>query len=72
MNNNTEIVSKQKEKLYKTNINEINFKRIKIIKTLSEGELDLLSEKEAISYITNKAIEFYFKSDEIQKEIKNL
>lgn len=72
MDKNTEIISEQKEKMYKANINEINLKRIKIIKTLSEGELSLLSEKEAISYITNKAIEFYFKSDEIQKEIQNL
>lgn len=62
----------KKEKNYKVNIDETNFKRVKIIKTLLDEEIGLLSEKEAISYITNKAIEYYFKSDEIQKEIKNL
>jgi len=62
----------QKEKNYRVSVNEQNMKRINIVKTLLAEETETLSDKEATSYIVNKAIESYFKSDEIQEKLKNL
>ncbi|ADR19977.1 hypothetical protein [Calditerrivibrio nitroreducens] len=62
----------EKEKSYRVNVNEVNMKRITIIKALFSEETETLSDKEAINYIVNKAIENYFKSEEIQNKLKNL
>lgn len=62
----------EKEKIYRVNVNEVNMKRITIIKALFSEETETLSDKEAINYIVNKAIENYFKSEEIQNKLKNL
>lgn len=62
----------EKEKIAKIAISDANLKRVNIIKTLIFDEVALLNDKEATSYIVNKAIEKYFKSDEIQKKMQEL
>lgn len=60
------------EKVLKVSLNETNAKRVNIMKTLLSDEVILLSEKESINYIVNKAVEKYFKSEEIQEKMKQL
>lgn len=67
-----ENIMEEKEKSTKVVISDANIKRINIIKTLISDEIELLNDKEATSYIVNKAIEKFFKSDEIQKKMQEL
>jgi hypothetical protein len=51
----------------RVNLNIKNIKRIKIMGTLLENEVQGLNEKKKLDYIINKAIESYYSSDEIKK-----
>ncbi|MDQ7061854.1 MAG: hypothetical protein Q9M43_12330 [Sulfurimonas sp.] len=44
----------------------INIKRMKLIATAQESDFKDMKEKEIFDIITNRAIEAYFKSDEIK------
>jgi len=55
----------------RVNLDTKNIKRIKIMATLLESEVDNLNEKKKLDYIINKAIESYYSSDEI-KELLDL
>lgn len=69
MNNENQNI---KERTTRVAISEMNMKRVNIIKNLILDEVELMNEREAIYYIVNKAIEKYYKSDEIQNKIKEL
>ena len=63
---------KEKEFIGKrVNLDTKNIKRIKIMVTLLENEVNALNEKKKLDYIINKAIESYYASDEI-KELLDL
>jgi len=51
----------------RVNLDTKNIKRIKIMGTLLENEVQGLNEKKKLDYIINKAIESYYSSDEIKK-----
>jgi len=51
----------------RVNLDVKNIKRIKIMGTLLENEVQGLNEKKKLDYIINKAIESYYSSDEIKK-----
>ena len=55
----------------RVNLNTKNIKRIKIMGTLLENEVQGLNEKKKLDYIINKAIESYYSSPEI-KELLDL
>lgn len=55
----------------RVNIESKNLKRIKIISTLIEDEVNDMNEKKKLDYVINKAIESYYASDEI-KSLLNL
>jgi len=55
----------------RVNLDTKNIKRIKIMATLLENEVNGLNEKKKLDYIVNKAIESYYASDEI-KELLDL
>ena len=55
----------------RVNLDTKNIKRIKIMATLLESEVNGLNEKKKLDYIVNKAIESYYASDEI-KELLDL
>jgi len=55
----------------RVNLDTKNIKRIKIMVTLLENEVNALNEKKKLDYIINKAIESYYASDEI-KELLDL
>ena len=55
----------------RVNLDTKNIKRIKIMSTLLENEVNGLNEKKKLDYIINKAIESYYASDEI-KELLDL
>ena len=48
------------------NLNIKNIKRMKIIATLLENEVNSLNDKKKIDYVINKAIESYYNSNEIK------
>ena len=50
----------------RVNLNIKNIKRIKIIATLLENEVENLNERKKLDYVINKAIEAYYDSDEIK------
>ncbi|MGI6722770.1 MAG: hypothetical protein ACOX39_00145 [Arcobacteraceae bacterium] len=50
----------------RVNIESKNLKRIKIISTLIEDEVNDMNEKKKLDYVINKAIESYYASDEIK------
>jgi hypothetical protein len=49
------------------NLDVKNIKRAKIIAALLEDELKGLSDKKKLDTVINKAIESYYKSDEVKK-----
>ena len=51
----------------RVNLDVKNIKRMKIIATLLENEVEELNEKKKLDYVINKAIESYYNSDEIKK-----
>ena len=51
----------------RVNLDSKNIKRIKIMATLLENEVQGLNEKKKLDYIINKAIESYYASDEIKE-----
>ncbi|MDF1879033.1 hypothetical protein JHD46_05190 [Sulfurimonas sp. SAG-AH-194-C20] len=51
----------------RVNLDTKNIKRIKIMATLLESEVENLNEKKKLDYIINKAIESYYSSDEIKE-----
>jgi len=51
----------------RVNLDTKNIKRIKIMATLLESEVNNLNEKKKLDYIINKAIESYYSSDEIKE-----
>ena len=51
----------------RVNLDTKNIKRIKIMATLLENEVQGLNEKKKLDYIINKAIESYYASDEIKE-----
>ena len=55
----------------RVNLDIKNIKRIKIMATLLENEVNHLNEKKKLDYIINKAIAAYYGSDEI-KELLDL
>jgi len=55
----------------RVNLDVKNIKRIKIMATLLENEVQGLNEKKKLDYIINKAIESYYSSNEI-KELLDL
>ena len=55
----------------RVNLDTKNIKRVKIIGTLLENEVQGLNEKKKLDYIINKAISSYYSSDEI-KELLDL
>ena len=55
----------------RVNLDIKNIKRIKIMATLLENEVNGLNEKKKLDYLINKAIESYYGSDEI-KELLDL
>ena len=62
------------EKVYigkRVDLDTKNIKRIKIMGTLLENEVNGLNEKKKIDFIINKAIENYYASDKI-KELLDL
>lgn len=61
-----------RERSIRVAISDMNMKRINIIKNLIPEEVELMNDREAIYYIVNKAIEKYYKSDEIQSKIREL
>lgn len=67
-----QIKKEVREKSFRVSLTDTNIRRINLIKTLINDEVELLNDKEAVSYIINKAIEKYYKSDEIQKRIQEL
>lgn len=48
------------------------YQKINIIKTLMDDMLQNLQEKEALGLILDKAVDYYYKSDEIQKKLLGL
>ncbi|RLA82327.1 MAG: hypothetical protein DRG78_07495 [Epsilonproteobacteria bacterium] len=50
----------------RVNLEANNIKRIKIMATLLENEVNHLNEKKKLDYIINKAINSYYSSDEIK------
>lgn len=48
------------------NLDIKNIKRMKIIATLLENEVNSLNDKKKIDYVINKAIESYYNSNEIK------
>jgi len=62
---NIEVIGKR------VNLDIKNIKRIKIMATLLESEVNNLNEKKKLDYIINKAISAYYSSDEI-KELLDL
>ena len=48
------------------------YQKINIIKTLMDDMLQNLQEKEALGFILDKAVDYYYKSDEIQKKLLGL
>lgn len=46
--------------------------KISIIRTLEDDIMQNMQEKEAIGHIVDRAIDFYYKSDEIQKKLLGL
>jgi len=50
----------------RVNLDIKNIKRIKIIATLLENEVEKLNEKKKLDYVINQAIESYYSSDEIK------
>lgn len=51
----------------RVNLEANNIKRIKIMATLLENEVNGLNDKKKLDYIINKAIESYYGSDDIKK-----
>jgi len=51
----------------RVNLDIKNIKRVKIMGTLLENEVNNLNEKKKLDYIINKAIESYYGSDEIKE-----
>ncbi|PHR54458.1 MAG: hypothetical protein COA44_13155 [Arcobacter sp.] len=49
------------------NLDVKNIKRVKIIAALLEDDLNGLSDKKKLDTVINKAIESYYKSDEVKK-----
>ena len=54
----------------RVNVNDKNLTRLKIISTLHEEETKGMSERKKRDYLINKAIEFYYSSDEIKKGLE--
>ncbi len=54
----------------RVNIKDKNITRLKIIATLHEKETDGFNERRRRDYLINKAIEFYYSSDEIKKGLE--
>lgn len=50
----------------RVNLETKNIKRMKIIATLLENEINSLNEKKKLDYVINKAIESYYNSNEIK------
>ena len=48
------------------------YQKINIIKTLMDDMVQNLQEKEALGLIIDKAVDYYYKSDEIQKKLLGL
>lgn len=46
--------------------------KINIIRTLEDDIMQNMQEKEAVGHIVDKAIDFYYKSEEIQKKLMGL
>ena len=46
--------------------------KINIIRTLEDDIMQNMQEKEAIGHIVDKAVDFYYKSEEIQKKLMGL
>jgi len=51
----------------RVNLDSKNIKRIKIMATLLENEVQGLNEKKKLDYIINKAIESYYVSNDIKE-----
>lgn len=54
----------------RVNLDIKNLKRVKIIATLLENEVDGLNEKKKLDYVINKAIESYYSSDDIKSKLE--
>lgn len=50
----------------RVNLDTKNIKRVKIIATLLENEVNNLNEKKKLDFVINKAIESYYASEEIK------
>ena len=53
-------------------ISKNTYKKLNIIKTLLDESLQNMQEKDLLGYIIDKAVDFYYKSDEIQKQLLGL
>ena len=48
------------------------YKKINIIKMLESDAIQNMTEADAIGYIIDKAVDFYYRSDVIQKQLTDL
>lgn len=54
----------------RVNLDIKNIKRVKIIATLLEDEVNGLNEKKKLDYVINRAIESYYASDDIKFKLE--
>ena len=54
----------------RVDITDKNLTRLKVIAALHEKETKGMSERKKRDYLINKAIEFYYSSDEIKKGLE--